>query len=339
MTNPQSPMTNPLLHVWALSTIFVALITLTFGALVTSMNAGMAFPDWPTSDGYLMITYPWLQDFAINWDKFLEHGHRLAGMLIGIWSIALVALTYRLDFRRSVRRLSVAILLGVICQGLLGGFRVQLDERGLAMLHGIFAAIVFSLMGTMALVTGKTWRNLDVNEVQSRLTAVQIAAVLMLVMAIMQYVFGSLIRHKGMGLAEHFWMGVGMPVLSLANLAIVFRSKPGVPWLRRSAVWLAVIVFGQVALGLCAWAMKYGIPSMGIVGIADSVQQVLFRTAHMVWGTVTIMAIVLHGLRVFRVAKLAPAPTQTRLELRQVRSAAAGELTMRTSLPGEGGVA
>ena len=69
-------------HRFAAATVSVTLVTLVAGALVTSKNAGMAFRDWPTSDGHFMVTYPWLADFARDWDKFLEHGHRLAGMLI-----------------------------------------------------------------------------------------------------------------------------------------------------------------------------------------------------------------------------------------------------------------
>src|SRR5690606_13504684 len=142
----QSPYHNPWLHRFAVSTVCVAMITLIAGALVTSKNAGMAFRDWPTSDGQNMLTYPWLGDFARDWDKFLEHGHRLAGMLIGVWSIALAVLVGRLESRRWMRLAAIGVLLGVVAQGVLGGLRVWLDERGLAMLHGAFAACVFSLM-------------------------------------------------------------------------------------------------------------------------------------------------------------------------------------------------
>src|SRR5262249_6898084 len=62
----------------------IALLPIGLGAVVTTVEAGMAFADWPTSDGYDMLWYPWLTSTG---DKFLEHGHRLAGMLIGIVSL------------------------------------------------------------------------------------------------------------------------------------------------------------------------------------------------------------------------------------------------------------
>jgi len=46
------------------------------GGLVTTTDAGMAFRDWITSDGYFMPFYPWLSSAG---DKFVEHGHRLLG--------------------------------------------------------------------------------------------------------------------------------------------------------------------------------------------------------------------------------------------------------------------
>lgn len=288
------------LHRLALSTLFVALITLTFGALVTTKNAGMAFPDWPTSDGYLMVTYPWLKDYAVNWNKFLEHGHRLAGMLIGMWSIALVVATFQIETRKWVRRLSIGILLGVICQGVLGGFRVQLNDRGLAMLHGIFAAIVFSMMGAMAAVTGASWRNAPEQKLGQQSGAVSKFAVAVLAILIIQYVFGSLIRHQGTGLHEHLGLGILSLVMIVIN-AIISRGSES-RWVRRAALALLLVATGQVCLGLGTWVVKFGLAHIGYVAVADSVQQVLLRTAHMVWGVVTLMTAVVYTVKVFRVS-------------------------------------
>ncbi len=51
------------------------------------------------------------------------------------------------------------ILAGVVLQGLLGGSRVIQNERVLAMLHGQFAAWVFSLMGLLVAMTGRQWQD------------------------------------------------------------------------------------------------------------------------------------------------------------------------------------
>ncbi|WP_437223181.1 COX15/CtaA family protein [Planctomicrobium sp. SH661] len=312
MTNDKSPIW---LHRLAISELCVALITLTFGALVTTKHAGMAFADWPTSDGYLMVTYPWLKDFAVDWNKFLEHGHRLAGMLIGIWSIALVIVTLNTESRRWVKGLAISILLGVICQGLLGGFRVQLNDRGLAMLHGIFAAIVFSLMGTLAVVTGTGWRTAAEHPSHRPLGTLKGMAATTLVLLALQYILGSLIRHQGTGLHEHLGLGILALIFIFVN-AIFSRYSDSV-WIRRGAMVLLVVSLGQVLLGLSTWFFKFGFARLGYVAVADSQQQILFRTAHMVWGVITLMTAVVYAVKVFRVAGVSPRTTDPAIEIRR----------------------
>ena len=54
----------------------VALLPLiVVGAGVTSKDAGMAYPDWPTSGGHLVNPPGWWQGEKTLW----EHGHRLLG--------------------------------------------------------------------------------------------------------------------------------------------------------------------------------------------------------------------------------------------------------------------
>src|SRR5215467_12072983 len=117
---------QPFLFWLAVATAATALLPIAVGALVTTLDAGMAFSDWPTSDGQGMLTYPWLKSAG---DKFVEHGHRLAGILIGCVSIVFAAACFTLEPRRWVRWCGVGVLLAVITQGLLGGGRVLADAR------------------------------------------------------------------------------------------------------------------------------------------------------------------------------------------------------------------
>lgn len=307
----------------AVSTVCVAMMTLILGALTTSKNAGMAFRDWPTSDGHLMVTYPWLQDFAKNWDKFLEHGHRLAGMLIGIWSIALVVAAYWTKQRASIKVLSILVLVGVICQGLLGGFRVHLDERGLAMLHGAFAALVFSMMATVVLLSGQPWAIPQGESDRTTLLIMKVFSVLLVLILFAQYLLGGMIRHHGTGLHEH--LGLGLTALGLLFVNFTYCSSSKVAWLRRSASLLLCIALGQVALGVAAWVLKFGFAPVGYVATSDSILQVTSRTAHTVWGIVTFQGAVLHLLRVFRVSSVSKLTPDEVVTIRQVKSALAVE--------------
>ncbi len=307
----------------AVSTVCLTMVTLIFGALTTSKNAGMAFRDWPTSDGYLMVTYPWFGDFAKNWDKFLEHGHRLAGMLIGIWSIALVVCAFKTQQRRTVKTLSILVLIGVICQGLLGGFRVQLDERGLAMLHGAFAAIVFALMGAVVVLSGKKWSAPEPETERNTLRTMKVFSVLVVAILTAQYLFGGLIRHRGTGLHEHLGLGVASLALIFVNFTFCGFSESG--WLRKSGIVLLIIALGQVGLGAGAWVFRFGFTPTGYVAISDSIQQVGLRTAHTVWGIVTFQAAVVHLLKVFRVGSVSEFANSEPLLMRRTNSTLAVE--------------
>ena len=91
---------HPALFWLAATTAATALLPIVVGALVTTKGAGMAFRDWPTSDGQGMLSYPWLSSAG---DKFIEHGHRLAGITIGCVSIAFALCAWLLESRRWVR--------------------------------------------------------------------------------------------------------------------------------------------------------------------------------------------------------------------------------------------
>ena len=281
-------------------------MTLIAGALTTSKNAGMAFRDWPNSDGQFMLTYPWFADFARNWDKFLEHGHRLAGMLIGIWSIGLVVFVARGEPRPIVKWLSRAVLLGVILQGLLGGFRVQLDERGLALVHGAFAAIVLSLIGATATMLSQKWSDadrdggssFDRDQAHDRLSLARASSILLPILLMVQFLLGGMIRHQGRGLYEHLGMGILAAIAIVTNYVLARRA--GERWMRRSAIVVLLVGLVQVALGAGSWLTKFGLASLGYVAVADSIVQVSTRSAHTVVGILLVMTAVVHALRTCR---------------------------------------
>ena len=106
----------------------VVLVCATFpliwvGGLVTTYDAGMAVPDWPTTYGYNLFLYPWTTWVAGPWDLFIEHGHRLLGALAGMLTIALTVAVFLRDGRLWMRLVVVAALCLVIFQGVIGGQR------------------------------------------------------------------------------------------------------------------------------------------------------------------------------------------------------------------------
>ncbi len=92
------------------------------GSLVTSTGSGLSVPDWPTSYGWNMFTFPpskWVGGILY------EHGHRLIASTVGFLTIVLAVWLGVSDPRRWMKWLGVAALGAVIAQGVLGGLTVM----------------------------------------------------------------------------------------------------------------------------------------------------------------------------------------------------------------------
>jgi heme a synthase len=295
-----APAPSPLVHRVALLTACLSLLPIVVGALVTTLGAGMAFLDWPSSDGRNMLLYPVLNDLAAGrTDKFVEHTHRLAGALIGLLSIVLAVVAWRKEPRRWVAVLATLVLLGVIVQGLLGGVRVLRDDPRMALVHGSFAALVFALMGVTAVVTGRRWRELaGRSELIRPTTALKTLSLAAPVAILLQYAIGGHLRHLGTGLHEHLGMAVVAFAIIMAAGHVAFHR--GDRSLRRPAGALALLAVAQVSLGAGAWITRFGFASIGYVAVQQSAGQTVFRTSHTVVGMLLFLAAVLLALRVRR---------------------------------------
>ncbi|MBC04436.1 MAG: hypothetical protein CMJ34_14215 [Phycisphaerae bacterium] len=153
----------------AAATVFVLIVT---GGLVTSMEAGLAVPDWPNSFGHNMLLYPLSE---MTGGIFYEHAHRLYGMLVGFTSLVLLALVWIHDKRGWVRGFTFVIFAMVCLQGLMGGLRVtghltdsQVDVRpntALAIAHGMFGQLTFMAFVVLAAVSSRRWRDASIRPV------------------------------------------------------------------------------------------------------------------------------------------------------------------------------
>jgi cytochrome c oxidase assembly protein subunit 15 len=84
------------------------------GSLVTSTGSGLSVPDWPTSYGWNMFTFPpskWVGGIVY------EHGHRLIASTVGFLTIVLAAWLWAKDPRRWMKWLGVSALGAVVAQG------------------------------------------------------------------------------------------------------------------------------------------------------------------------------------------------------------------------------
>ncbi len=236
---------------------------MTFGALVTTYEAGMAVPDYPTSFGYGMFNLPaeqWVPAYGGRYDVFLEHGHRLLGTVVGLLAIVFVLVSWFLDGRRWLRWASLAVLALVIFQGLLGGFRVIQNERALAMVHGSVAAGFFALVVLMINTTSRLWA--EGRAVPMRTTGIfRGLAMLTAGLIYVQIFFGAWLRHYvgSQPAMLHIWTPVviALGVIGLTGLVLFgYRQKSA---LLRPTLALLLVTAIQILLGVWTWAAVFGL--------------------------------------------------------------------------------
>ena len=138
-------------------------VLVSLGALTTTLGAGMAFPDWPLSNGSVN-PHGWLTEI----DKFAEHSHRLSGAVMGLITIGLAVWLHRTEARSWLRKLGWWALAIVIFQGLLGGKRVLLDSLAvpgfdmtlgqmLRIPHGVLAQVYVCVLFAIAAGVSRPW--------------------------------------------------------------------------------------------------------------------------------------------------------------------------------------
>ena len=91
---------NTGLHRFALFTVCCTSFLIFVGGLVTSTQSGLSVPDWPTTYGWNMFTFP-----TSKWvgGIFYEHGHRMVASFVGFLTVILAVWTYFKESRAWVR--------------------------------------------------------------------------------------------------------------------------------------------------------------------------------------------------------------------------------------------
>lgn len=290
-------------HPWlfriALATTVATLPLMIMGGHVTTEGYGMAVDGWPGSDGQNMFTYP---VFGLPTDKFFEHVHRLLGTLVGFLSIILVIVAFKVQPQKWIRKVAIAVLICVIIQGILGGTRVTENSVGLAMTHGLFAACVFTLMAFLTMATGKRWIENSNDPPELAPGYGRRLAITVPLVVLFQYFLGGFLSHFKVGLHPH----ISFAFVVLVFVIIEFRTarKSGIKWLKRPAMGMLHLGIFQIMLGIGAWLTRFGLPVAGIIGEPGSLQQSLFRTAHLITGILFLMTTTLYSVRVFRLHQL-----------------------------------
>lgn len=252
---------------WAWATTICVFPLIWVGGLVTTHDAGMAVPDWPGTYGYNLFLYPVTAWLYGPFDLFIEHGHRLLGSLVGLLSIALCLSAWRTETRRWYRWAAIGLLLAVISQGLLGGFRVVLDGRTIAMLHGCGGPMVFAFATFLALSASSDWASAR-PVIPSR--GMRWISMALLVSTIVQLILGAQLRHalpdtspSGFMSLVHLHLTMAAVVTFIILLvAVVGRSSTyrEAREILTPANVLLVLLALQLCLGFATWVVNYAMP-------------------------------------------------------------------------------
>ena len=221
------------------------------GALVTSNDAGLSVPDWPTTFGSL-YRIPRM----VGGVKF-EHGHRMVAELVGFLTIILAVWTRRAERRSWMRTLGLIALGTVIAQGVLGGITVLFYlPPALSTAHATLAQSFFCLVVIMMMVTSREWMQVPPVVVERRGPRLRTLATLAAASVYLQLILGAAFRHSGVKLLPHLVSAVLVTVLLLWTVLRIFSEHAAVPQLLRPARVLLALLLIQLGLGFAAYLTR-----------------------------------------------------------------------------------
>ena len=283
------------------------------GGLVTSTGSGLSVPDWPTTYGWSMFTFPlskWVGGIVY------EHGHRLIASAVGMFTIVLVVWIWLKETRPWVKALSAAALGAVIAQGTLGGITVLFQlPAPISIGHAGLAQAFFCMVVTIALATSRGWREGYRGKTERALAedaGLRRLALVTTGVIYVQILVGATIRHTAAGLAipdfplafgaiippldrlatapvalafSHRLIAVAVAALIAAEAVRVVRRHRAIPELTRPILLLCLLVALQITLG-------------GLVVLTG--RNVIVNTAHVATGALTLVTSLVVVLRLFR---------------------------------------
>jgi cytochrome c oxidase assembly protein subunit 15 len=284
---------NPAHHRFAVVAACFVFLLIVAGALVTSNDAGLSVPDWPTSFGSLYKIPP-----LVGGVKF-EHVHRMIAEWIGLLTIAVAVWTQRVDRRLWMRVLGWSALGTVIAQGILGGLTVLFYlPPAISTAHATLAQTFFCIMVSMAFFTSRSWvmtpQLLISQDARPRLTTLSTFTV---VAVWIQLIVGAAFRHSGIRLLPHL-IGAAVVFVMVNWLAVTTLNRHrAVPQLARPAKVLLALVGVQILLGLASYITRV-IWSAGVA--APLASMVASTVAHVACGALVLVTTVILTIQVHR---------------------------------------
>jgi len=295
------------LHRFALFTACCTAFLIFVGGLVTSTQSGLSVPDWPTTYGWNMFTFPFSKWVG---GIFYEHSHRMVASFVGFLTVILALWTWLGEKRVWVKWLSAAALGAIILQGVLGGLTVLfLLPAPISTLHACLAQTYFCLVIALAVFTSPQWkRGLPAIKSRAEKITVPVLCTMTTTAVYVQLILGALMRHTNAGLAiPDFPLALGhiIPPFTSSKVLIHFAHRAGAVVVTSMIVWTFVRIARSyshhsllfkpagVMLGLVAVQL-----TLGALTVLTA-KAVLPTTAHVLIGALTLGTSFLLTLRAY----------------------------------------
>jgi len=263
------------------------------GALVTSNDAGLSVPDWPTSFGSL-YKIPKL----VGGVKF-EHTHRMIAQAAGLMTIILAVWAWRSEKRRWMRILGGGALATVIIQGILGGLTVKMFlPPPVSSAHAALAQTFFCLAVAIALFTSQKWVGEQPRvEFDHRRPSLFTLCLLSIFVLYVQLILGAMFRHHGLSWWPHVVHAVVVSFVlawtAVRALAVYSRIEA----VRRPAILMLSLLIAQLCLGFSAFLTRV---AWGRDAVQPELSMVISTVAHVAIGALLLATTVILAIQVWR---------------------------------------
>ena len=230
----------------------MTLLLIVLGAMVTSKDAGLSVPDWPTSFGSLYKIPP-----MVGGVKY-EHGHRMFAEFVGLLIIVMAVWTQRVERRGWMKALAWIALAAVIGQGVLGGITVLRKlPWAVSTAHATLAQTIFCVVTAMALFTSKGWLQEAEPIMEDGLTPSSPALTALAAACVwVQLILGAAFRHTGVRLLPHLVGACVVTGVLCWTVVRVLTRYNGVAQLRRPSQLILAMLLVQLGLGFTAYVTR-----------------------------------------------------------------------------------
>ena len=263
------------------------------GALVTSNDAGLSVPDWPTSFG------SWYKIPQLVGGVKFEHTHRMIAQVAGLLTIILATWTWRIEKRRWMRFLGLAALGTVIAQGVLGGLTVLFYlPPAVSSAHAALAQTFFCIAVSMALFTGRKWIEEQPRiEFDQRRPSLFTLTLLSIFVLYVQLTLGALFRHHGLSWWPHVLNAVVVSFVLAWTAIRALSVYSGIEAVRRPAILMLSLMIAQLCLGFTAFLTRV---AWGRDAVQPELPMVVSTVAHVAVGALLLATTVILAIQVWR---------------------------------------